>query len=210
MIEIEVDIEERSPSKYSYHFYENGKKMTYKNGIKYLRFSSVFRKFITSLIKEVPFKSFIWKLTALNRKIDFNRNDKYFKFTIEDNKGLYNRKGNHSRFDQYLNDSKYDITSSSNEEDPMFSFFESLSGNGMLVPKKMGPDDTYVHFSNFIRKGPKKQVDEFWKVFASTIYKKFTTCKTDCKLYINTHGLDVPWLHVRFDKVPDKIVWNHG
>ena len=35
-IEIEVEIEERSPSKFSYHFYENGEKMTYKNGIKYL------------------------------------------------------------------------------------------------------------------------------------------------------------------------------
>ena len=27
-------------------------------------------------------------------------------------------------------------------------------------------------------------------------------------LYINTHGLSVPWLHVRFDKGPTNIKWS--
>ena len=209
---IKVVVEKRSPTKYSYHFYENAEKMTYKDGIKNLYFNEDFQKFVTKLIRDAPFKGFIWKLTALNRTLDFDRNDKYFKFTIEDNKKLYSRKADSTRFDQYLNDSNYDVSSSLNKEKPMFSFFESLSGNGMLVPKKeTSNEEAYVHFPNFIRKAPKKQINEFWRIFASLIYKKFTDKSSKkTKLYINTHGLDVPWLHVRFDKVPDKIIWNHS
>jgi hypothetical protein len=200
---ITVYIKQRDPKKFSYHFYKNNDKLRYKEGIKLLQTDPKFRTLVTNLLKKSPFKTFIWKLTAINRKEDFNRDDKYFKFTIQENKNLDGRVGNSERFNEYLNDPKYDVLSSSSSS-AMFSFFESLSGNGMLVPKKLGPDKTYVHFSNFIRLAPNKQVDEFWKIFSTMIIR---IIKSPCKLYINTHGLDVPWLHVRFDKVPDKIKW---
>lgn len=201
---IKVVIEKRPSNVLTYHFYENEEKLKLKDGLRYLIYEQKFRNLITKLLKDVPFKSYIWKITAINRKEDINRKDKYFKFSVQDSPKLYNRISDSRRFDEYLEDSRYDLMSSDNKEKALFSYFKSLSGNYMLVPKDIGDKKAYVHFSNFMRYGPKRQIDEFWKIFALKILKN---CKSDCKLYINTHGLDVPWLHVRFDIVPDKIVW---
>jgi hypothetical protein len=174
--------------------------MTYKTGINLLIKDYKFRKLVTSILQKIK-GTYMWKLTAINRKLDYNRTDKYFKFvTIPSH--FHHKHQDSTRFNNKM--------IKVNKISKNFVFFKSPSGNGLLVPLNIEPNNnhTYTHFSNFIKYGKPSQIDEFWKVFGILVNKYFSKMNSNKTLYINTHGHDVPYLHVRFDIKPDKIVWN--
>jgi hypothetical protein len=220
---IQTHIEHKNGKVYIW-FYKNQQKLSFKQGIKLLKKSKKFRSKITKILKRMK-GSWMWKITAINRKTDYERKDKYFKMTIIPSK-FHHKQQDISRFETAMKNSK-DLGS--------FVYFTSPSGNILLVPKDLGysnrssksPKKTpkkptksvlenrgsdfpnknpYMHFSNFIKYGPKSQVDDFWRIFATLFDHLIHSNKSD-KLYINTHGHDVPWLHVRFDKGPEKVMW---
>ena len=213
---VEVVEEYKGPSKIYYYFYNlDGSKLSLKGGFYLLKSSESFRSQCTKILNNVPFKAYLFKITALNRTRDFNRVDKYFKFTVKDAPMLYNRIQDPTRFINYINDPKYYVINHDNDVigSKYWTTFISPSGNKLLVPKPIegSNKNTYVHFSNFMKLGPVKQIDEFWRIFAEMVIEQFESSEKsgeDCKVYLNTQGYDVPWLHVRFDKVPDKIIWS--
>lgn len=180
--------------------------MTYKEGIHLLmskgKNGAYFRKLVTKLLHDQP-GSYMWKLTAINRKIDYERKDKYFKFTTIPSK-LHTVQDSTKFADKMIGDT-YSISKN-------FLYFKSPSGNFLLVPKNVATaaenkHNPYVHFSNFMKFAPRHQVHEFWIVFAILI-NKFLEKEENNLLYLNTHGHSVEWLHVRFDVKPDTIKWN--
>lgn len=189
-------IEKKDKKTYVF-FYKKDNKLTYKEGIKLLINCSSFRRLVIRILKNIE-GSYMWKMTAINNNFDYNRKDKYFKFVTIPSE-FHHIKTDISRFKDKL--------TNENSISKNFAFFKSLSGNGLLVPKPLEDSDpkAYMHFSNFIKYGNQNQVNEFWKNFGKLV-NKYLSKKTD-KLYINTHGHDVPWLHVRFDIKPDKIIW---
>lgn len=196
--DITFRIEYRNSKTYV-HFYKGFKKMTYKEGIKNLINNKNFRTILTNILRDIE-GSYMWKLTAINNNYDYNRKDKYFKFVTIPSK-FHHVVQDSTKFEEQLNDKDNKISKS-------FVFFNSPSGNGLLVPMNIVPGSTnvYTHFSNFIRSGKTSQINEFWKTFGMLVDKYLNGRD---KLYINTHGHDVPWLHVRFDHKPDKIIWKH-
>jgi hypothetical protein len=203
---ISYTIEEKNKKTYIY-FYKNKCKLIFKDGIHLLMTDNSFRKLVIKILKSMK-GSWMWKMTAINNNYDYNRNDKYFKFVIIPSQFHHNNQDD-SKFQNNMNDE--------NSVSKNFVFFKSLSGNGLLVPKniksnrksnrKSKSKNEYLHFSNFIKNGNTLQINEFWKTF-SILVDKYLTDKNTHKLYINTHGHDVPWLHVRFDTRPEKIIWN--
>jgi hypothetical protein len=191
--------EEIKGKKIYFYFYNNAKKICLKDGINLLQKSEQFRKLCTEKLRSVPFKAYQIKLTAFNKPEDFERKDKYFKLTVMNAPGLYNNKQNSSKFEKYFTDN--DIC------DKYFCSIISPSGNELLIPKPLpgSHENAYVHIANFIKYAPSKQIDHFWKFMAKRIKKHI---KHKPVLYLNTHGFDVPWLHVRLDTDPVKIQWN--
>lgn len=53
---------------------------------------------------------------------------------------------------------------------------------------------SYASIASFMRDGPKTKQNQLFKALASTIRKT-----RNRKLWVNTNGLGVPWLHVRVD-----------
>lgn len=193
---ITYKIEKKDKKTYVF-FYKKDHKLSYKEGIKLLINCGSFRSLVIRILKKIK-GSYMWKMTAINNNFDYNRKDKYFKFVTVPSE-FHHIKTDISRFKDKL--------TKENSISKNFAFFKSLSGNGLLVPKPLEDSDqkAYMHFSNFIKYGNSNQVNEFWKNFGKLV-NKYLSKKTD-KLYINTHGHDVPWLHVRFDIKPDKIIW---
>lgn len=62
-------------------------------------------------------------------------------------------------------------------------------------------DDGYAHLGAFLKKGSVEQIVDFWKCAAQTIQK---VCQENGKkkVWVNTSGFGIPWLHLRIDSSP--------
>ena len=76
--------------------------------------------------------------------------------------------------------------------------FPNLSKDTVLVvPMPRGK--CYATLKDFVDNAPKKQQQEFWKLVAKKAKKQ---AKKFGKVWISTHGLGVPYLHVRIASHP--------
>ena len=76
--------------------------------------------------------------------------------------------------------------------------FPNLSGDTVLViPMPKGK--CYATLKDFVDNAPKKQQQELWKLVAKEAKKQ---AKKFGKVWISTHGLGVPYLHVRISSQP--------
>lgn len=173
--------------KISFDFYNNGYKMTLQEGLFLLTSkTNDFRDLCSEILKKVPFKAYLFKLTPIEHKEDIGNPHKYFKITVKDDPFLYNRQEDPVKYNKYLTEKCIN---------DYFCIITSLSGNKLMIPKQLTTsDNTYVHLANFIRNAPYDQLQMFWYTLASYILDSNFE-----KLYLNTHGHDVPWLHLRFD-----------
>ena len=88
------------------------------------------------------------------------------------------------------------IQSSSNK---YVTSFVNLSGDTLLIipiPKK---NKDYTTIKDFCDNASITQQKQFWKRVAIEIEK---ILRDNDKIYISTHGLGVPYFHLRLDKIP--------
>lgn len=77
--------------------------------------------------------------------------------------------------------------------------FKNLSGDATLVvPCPVGDDSAYCHLASFLREAPAEQTDALWRALATAVLNQLT----DKRMWVNTAGGGVPWLHVRLDSRP--------
>jgi hypothetical protein len=78
--------------------------------------------------------------------------------------------------------------------------FYSKSGTGtfLLSPCPVG-NKNYGHIKKFMKNGPFDQICELFDKIQEHV-KRYRVNKED--IYVSTHGLDVPWLHVRLEVLP--------
>lgn len=77
--------------------------------------------------------------------------------------------------------------------------FPNLGGDAILVaPCPRGPNDTYPHLAEFLRKGEQEQIRELWHVVAGTLLDRLS----DTPVWLSSAGLGVAWLHLRLDIRP--------
>ena len=119
---------------------------------------------------------------------DKNMKNKYQEKFIE-NKQLQRITQDYSSFIDYIQNSKNQYVTS----------FINLSGDTLLIipiPKK---NKDYTTIKDFCDNASITQQKQFWKRVAIEIEK---ILRDNDKIYISTHGLGVPYFHLRLDKIP--------
>ena len=125
---------------------------------------------------------------------DKHMTNKYKEKFIE-NKQLQNIKQDYSSFINYINKSNIE----SNNQ--YVRSFKNLSGESLLIipiPKK---NKDYTTMKDFCDNASITQQKAFWKKAASEIEHILNDNDND-KIYVSTHGLGVPYFHLRLDKIP--------
>ena len=108
------------------------------------------------------------------------------KFIIENR--LENEQ-NYNAFSEYIN-------SSDNEN---ATYFKNISGSSILIIPMPREGKNFSTIKNFIDNADDTQKKEFWKI-ASYVIK--LEMKHNKSLWISTHGLGVPYFHLRIDDKP--------
>jgi hypothetical protein len=82
--------------------------------------------------------------------------------------------------------------------------FPSLGGDSMLIAPKptagMG-GNVYGHLAAFVRRAPKDQVIQFWKLVMETYLRRIDEIDPEM-VWLSTDGTGVAWLHIRLDPRP--------
>lgn len=120
--------------------------------------------------------------------IDKNMENTYNEIFIE-NQNLDDLVQDYSSFSEYIDKSK----------NKYVTLFSNLSNSSILIipiPKK---NKDFTTIKDFIDNSSNYQQKIFWKKVSNEIKK---ILKTENKIYISTHGLGVPYFHLRLDKIP--------
>jgi hypothetical protein len=80
--------------------------------------------------------------------------------------------------------------------------FPNLSGDTILVVPIPRKGKSYATLKDFVDNAPMKQQQELWKLVAEEAKNKVKQVKKFGKIWISTHGLGVPYLHVRISSQP--------
>jgi len=122
---------------------------------------------------------FIW-LTSVNKDGKTPYKQEFVKETC------LSPKQDYSAFQEYIKKSKNKYVLS----------FWNLSGDTILIIPTPKQGKNYAHLKNFIDNASNTQQKVFWKEVA-----RIATQQTQ-PIWISTHGLGVPYLHVRIDFKP--------
>lgn len=114
--------------------------------------------------------------------------DKYQHIYIESDK-LEKLKMNYSTFSQYIKNTKNNYATS----------FYNLSKTSLLIIPIPRKNKDYTTIKDFMENASDTQQSYFWKY--ATKYIKFMLKKYG-KIYVSTHGLGVPYFHLRIDLEP--------
>ncbi|MDZ7694044.1 MAG: hypothetical protein U5K69_23475 [Balneolaceae bacterium] len=77
--------------------------------------------------------------------------------------------------------------------------FPNLGRDARLIAPCPLPDAPgYPHIGTFVRKAPREQIDQFWKVTATQMQQHIGSDPR----WLSTSGLGVFWLHARIDSRP--------
>ncbi|CAG8677051.1 13080_t:CDS:1, partial [Cetraspora pellucida] len=79
--------------------------------------------------------------------------------------------------------------------------FSNLGKDATLIVPMPYHDLDYKHLSNFTKNAPKEQQIKFWQEVANKL-SEILEIGTTRPRWLSTHGLGVPYLHVRIDDKP--------
>ncbi|WP_291721579.1 DUF6940 family protein [Bernardetia sp.] len=159
----------------------------------YLTFNEVFElwqaddNFITFYINTLinfDYKAFHWEHPCLEEPFL----DKKYECTITKSKRLEAASVNEEAFKEHIYTNECVID------------FMNLGKNArLIIPSKKTDKEVYNHLGKFIRAAPKEQIMEVFKRTGKLVTKEI---KENGKIWLNTAGLGVIWLHIRLDTKP--------
>jgi hypothetical protein len=198
----------RSDSVIEYHFYfyknDHLKKINIGEACSFLiNESDEFRIYCSELMKNVPYAGFMFAITKIH---DLRKDlDKDFIIYVKSNPVFARMKADPSAYSEHFR-GKW-----------RWKDIPNLSGDALLlIPNKPkgGNYDKYANISNFFKEASISEISELFKAIGIFLEDSINF---DCvrllpgnkkhSLYINTHGLGVPWIHVRFDTNPKYVYW---
>lgn len=128
-----------------------------------------------------------------------NMNETYSEKFIETNKFNYVRQN----FKPFLNHIKKSRSKN------VVSFYNLSKTSLLIIPyPKKDKDNKYKNYKtlkDFIDNSPKSQQIKLWKKVSSCIKKML---KKNNKIWVSTHGLGIPYLHIRIDTNPKYYITN--
>ncbi len=148
--------------------------------------NNAFIDFFVSLLILSNFNNFFWQCCSVNRN-DLKK--KLFECYLIETKYDFGVADN-SSFQEYLKTSK-----------SIVNFYNFNKDCLLIVPNYNHSisKSSYLNIYNFIKFAPKSQIHLLFHQISLNIYKEFHKTK---KIYLNTHGLGVPWIHIRLDYYP--------
>ena len=166
-----------------YKFTAQGNDLSFQEVIDLLITSSDFRKLLTDVLINCPFKGFFWEVKPVTKQSLTN----IFEFVLVNSSILPNISADKSAFQSYFEPAKKVVT------------FPNLRGDAQLiVPVNIGEDSIYAHMADFVRYAPFDQVDALWQLMAEEYVKLIGSAPK----WLSTAGLGVSWLHIRVDSTP--------
>ena len=150
--------------------------------------SNKFIKFFIDLIKSTQFDNFFWECPPINLKNIQYQNFECYIINSNNNFG----KASDNSFKSYFNE---------NPSKKIISFYNPSRSCLLIVPCPLEEieKNCYLNISTFIKHAPKPQIYILWKQISTLLKKQL---KNNHHIWLNTHGLGVPWLHVRLDTIP--------
>lgn len=119
--------------------------------------------------------------------IDYEMNNEYkYKF-IETNG--FKLTQDYTAYKEYINKSNNKYA----------THFYSLTGKTILVIPMPRINKNFSHLRAFYENASETHIKEFWKYVAKIVIKLL---KKNMKLYIHTHGKEIPYLHLRIECCP--------
>lgn len=115
--------------------------------------------------------------------------DRRFEFVLVDSPGLQRATADPTPFRAHLDADPRPIVT-----------FENLGRDAVLiVPNRAPGDEGYGHLASFVRTAPVETRHHLWRSVAEAMQARL---QTEPRVWLNTAGAGVPWLHVRLDRRP--------
>ncbi|CAG8510556.1 1645_t:CDS:2 [Racocetra fulgida] len=168
---------------FKYHFiYANDNKLNYTEFINLL--CSEDDRFLDTLINALndatdKLSAYLWECPPVSQESKNN----HFEFVVTKSKALSYMKQDCSSFNDKLNS------------------FSNLGKDATLIVPMPCHKLDYKNLSNFTKKAPKDQQIKFWQEVANKLSESLEI-GTPRPRWLSTHGLGVPYLHVRIDNKP--------
>ena len=126
---------------------------------------------------------FLWETSPIYKDKDTNYEEEFIIC-----KQLDNQVNDYSSFSEHIHKSK---------DSNVVSFFNLSKTSKLIAPMPKNKD--YTSIKLFIDNADKEQQISFWKKIAEEIDNILIN---NDKIWVSTHGLGVPYLHVRIDTFP--------
>merc|ERR1712151_649568 len=196
---------------------KTGKKVTWETALRLLKASdSTFRSALNNAIKDnamtkngTPFKGVDFECLPVTK----NELSSSFKCGLAHKVEREYKKVNFKNFKGPINKAAAkDGWNTTHGTRPLFISFENLNKTGNLtiplpvegpaiVPDGQLDKEKYKHLLVFLRDAPPDVVDAVWQEVATKMQEMIDEEK---KVYLNTEGMGVQWLHVRTDTLDYK------
>lgn len=143
-----------------------------------------FADFFSRLLAGLTFEAFFWEMPPLlssSLAEDFH-------CVFVDSPALVSVSPEPEVFEQYFCAAKEGVTG-----------FQNIGGDAwLLAPAPLSSDTNYAHIADFVRCAPLAQQIALWRQLGHHCQQRLG----DEPLWLNTSGLGVHWLHLRFDRYP--------
>lgn len=125
-------------------------------------------------------KQFFWETSKISSFDDL------FQEEFIEIDSFFNKEQNYDLYNEYISKSNNKNVTS----------FYNLSKTSLLIIPMPREGKNYISLKDFIDNASENQQKEFWKYVAKKI---ISFKKKNNVIYVSTHGLAVPYLHVRLD-----------
>ncbi len=162
--------------------------VTRKEAVQALSHESQFRNQLTEVLRSIPFSAFFWECAPFSEQ---NENLE-FEFVVIDASSQFKGKADSGNFKEHFKNLSKD--------EKVTSFYNLSKDARLIVPTPIEKNQSiYYHLKNFLLDAAHEQVEAFWEKTGQELETELTKGRT---IWLSTHGLGVPWLHIRLDTSP--------
>ena len=168
-----------------YEFQIGDEILTVREIINFFENKSFVLEFVSIINNTINYNSYFLECPKMNAD---TLNDE-FEFIIYDAKNKFENKS-----------ANFDIFCPYSDNHLSFSM-KSYSGNTLIIPNYMKgtPCVNYLNISNFLKNSLDEQIVDLFYLISDNLKKEINSGKT---VWLSTHGLGIPWLHIRIDYYP--------
>jgi hypothetical protein len=166
-------------------FQRDSRPVSYDEVLSGWRDDARFRTFFTKLLADSPFSAYRWETPPVTT----STLQRAFEFVLYDAPEL-NRTPDPTAF--------ADALANAPAEESVAAFANLGNDAVLIVPRLQTDAEAYGHLAAFVRRAPDTQRHDFWRVVSAALRARLG----QAPLWLNTSGLQVPWLHARLDSRP--------